>query len=362
MKECGLLSFLENFNYKEKYYSLVSIQLTLAFCFLLRIQSIEKISRQSPGELGKSIGLDRIPVVETIRKIIGDVSVDGQSTLWLGNLSKFWMASFPELAGVLYIDGHENPYFGKNNKLPRKYLTRLRLAMRATTDYWVNDKIGQPFFSISKSINPGMIKVIKEEIAPRLEKDIPNQANQEQLSKDKQLHKFMLVFDREGYSNDFTIDMWEKRIAICTYKKYVKDKWDESEFREYKIEDENGKTEKIKLAERSILIEGKESEKLPRALQQIRFIETDEEIEVKIGYKHSKKKRQQWIREIRKLTEKEHQISIISSNYKLSIVNIGQYMFARWRQENFFKYMMSNFGIDFIISYLKNDIDEVVIL
>ena len=33
-------------------------------------------------------------------------------------------------------------------------------------------------------------------------------------------------------------------------------------------------------------------------------------------------------------------------------------MFARWCQENFFKYMMQNFGIDFLISYFKENIDD----
>ena len=358
MIECGLLSFLENFKFNEKYYSLSSILLTLSFCFLLRVKSIEKISQESPGELGKSIGLDRIPEVKTLRNKIAILSINEQPKQWLGDLSKHWMQSSPELAGVLYIDGHESAYFGKGNKLPRKFITRLRLAMRATTDYWVNDKLGQPFFSISKSVNSSMIKVIKEEIVPRLEKDIPNQPTEEQLSMDKLLHKFMIVYDREGYSNDFTIDMWEKRIAVCTYKKYAKDKWDEAEFREYEIENENGEKEIIKLAERAILIEGKESEKLPQPQKQVKFIQTDNGLQVKVGYKHTKKKRKLWIREVRKLTEKGHQTSIITTNYKLSIVLIGLYMFARWCQENFFKYMMENFGIDFLISYLQNDIND----
>lgn len=358
MIECGLLSFLKNFKFEEKYYSLSSILLTLSFCFLLRVKSIEKISRESPGELGKSIGLDRIPEVKTLRNKIALLSINEQSKQWLGSLSKHWMQSSPELAGVLYIDGHENPYFGKKNKLPRKYITRLRLALRATTDYWVNDRIGQPFFSISKSVNTSMIKVIKEEIIPRLEKDIPNQPTEEQLSMDKLLHRFMIVYDREGYSNDFIIDMWEKRIAVCTYNKYVKDKWDEAEFKVYEIETENGKKETIKLAERAILIEGKESEKLPQPQQQVKFIRTDNGIQVKVGYKHTKKKRQLWIREVRKLTESGHQTSVITTNYKLSIVLIGLYMFARWCQENFFKYMMENFGIDFLISYFQSGIDD----
>jgi hypothetical protein len=334
--------------------------MTLSFCFLLRVKSIEQISHESPGELGKSIGLDRIPEVKTLRGKIAVLSDENQSEQWLGKLSKGWMQSSPELAGVLYIDGHQNPYYGTDNKLPRKYMSRLRLALRATTDYWVNDKIGQPFFSVSKSINEGMISVIKNQIVPRLKDDVPNQPDTEQLTEDRHLHRFMIVCDREIYSNDFFLDMWEERIAVCTYNKNVKDKWNPEEFKECEIQNEEGETEMVLLAERIILIEGKESEKLPQPQPCISFIQTEQGTIVKVGRKHTKKKRQLWVREIRKLTDNEHQTSIVTTNYKLSIALIGMYMFARWCQENFFKYMMQNLNIDSLISYLKTDIPDTI--
>lgn len=332
--------------------------ISLAFCILLRIKSIEKIGDEAPGELGKSIGLDRIPEIKTFRTKISDLSKDGQSEIWLGNLSKQWMQQNSELAGVLYIDGHNDVYYGKKNKLPRHYISRLRLAMRATTDYWVCDKIGQPFFSISKSISGSMIDVIKEEIVPRLENDVPNQPNEETLSNDPFLHKFMLVYDRECYSPDFMIDMWEKRIACCTYNKYVSDPWPETEFSEYEVENEYGEKETIQLAERATLLEGNETEDLPVPISVIEFEENEEGNKIKITKKRTKKKRQIWVREVRKIRDNGNQTSIITTNYKLSIVLIGIYMFARWCQENFFKYAMKNFGLDMIISYFLKDIND----
>ena len=41
---------------------------------------------------------------------------------------------------------------------------------------------------------------------------------------------------------------------------------------------------------------------------------------------------------------------------------IGLYMFARWSQENFFKYMMENFGIDTLVSYFKEKISDTSVL
>jgi len=148
----GILSGKNILQFNEGYYSLASILISLAFCILLRIKSIEKIGDEAPGELGKSIGLDRIPEVKTIRTKIEDLSKDGQSERWLGELSKEWMHQNSELAGVLYLDGHTDVYYGKKNKLPRCYISRLRLAMRATTDYYVCDKFRfpDPNFSTSR--------------------------------------------------------------------------------------------------------------------------------------------------------------------------------------------------------------------
>jgi hypothetical protein len=359
----GILSGKNILQFKEGYYSLSSILISLAFCILLRVKSIEKIGDEAPGELGKSIGLDRIPEVKTIRGKIVDLSKDGQSERWLGELSKQWMQQNSELAGVLYLDGHNDVYYGKKNKLPRHYISRLRLAMRATTDYYVCDKLGQPFFSISKSISGSMIEVIKTDIVPRLENDVPNQPDKETLLNDRFLHKFMLVYDRECYSPDFMIDMWEKRVACCTYNKYVSEPWPVTEFKEYEVENEYGEKEIIQLAERSILLEGNETEDLPEPISVIEFEENTEGNKVKITKKRTKKKRQIWVREIRKIRDHGNQTSILTTNYKLSVDLIGVYMFARWCQENFFKYAMKHFGLDMIISYFfkdVNDTDELV--
>jgi len=325
---------------------------------MLRSKSIEKISDEPPGELGKLIGLDRIPEIKTLRRKIAELSQNEQGKLWMGELSKQWMNMNSELAGVLYIDGHQDVYYGKTNKLPRHYISRLRLAMRATADYWVCDKLGQPFFSISKSINASMIETIKEDIIPVLEKDVPNQPGEEALISDPHLHKFMIVYDREGYSPDFMIDLWEKRIACCTYNKYAQDPWPEAEFTECEIENQNGEKTMVKLAERAVLLEGKQTEDLPLPMKVTEIEETTRGIQVKTINKRTKKKRQIWVREVRKLRDDGNQTSIITTNYKLTMVFIGMYMFARWCQENFFKYMIHNFGLDMIISYFFTEISD----
>ena len=80
-----------------------------------------------------------------------------------------------DTVGTLYIDGHVRGYHGGLTKPPRRYVSRERLCLRGTSDYWVNDATGRPFFMVEKAIDPGLIKTLEKDIVPRLLKDIPNQ-------------------------------------------------------------------------------------------------------------------------------------------------------------------------------------------
>jgi hypothetical protein len=135
---------------------------------------------------------------------------------------------------------------------PKRFVSRMRLCLSGTTDYWVNDAIGQPFFVINKTISTGLISTINEGLLGRFDKDVPNQPSQEELSKNIYRSRYMLVFDREGYSPDFFYDLWQKRISIATYKKNVTDKWEESEFTGYTGKLPFGNEKTIELAERGV--------------------------------------------------------------------------------------------------------------
>lgn len=328
----GLLRYEDEFTLEKVYYPTSSVFISLAILSLLRVKTLSGAGSLPAGELGKTIGLDRIPEVKTLRTRIAKFCQNTDINKWRFNLSKDWMEDSPELSAVLYIDGHINLYYGKDIAPPKRFVSRMRLCLSGTTDYWVNDVIGQPFFVINKTISSGLISAVNEDLLDRFDRDVPNQPSQEELSKDKYRSRYMLVFDREGYSPDFFYDLWQKRISIATYKKNVTDKWDEAEFTEYTGRLPFGNEKTIELAERGVLLQNKSSKK-------------------KI-----------WAREIRKNSKSGHQTSIITTNFTLSIIMIGLYMFARWSQENFFKYMMQEFGIDTLVSYLKEKISDTSVL
>ena len=328
----GLLKYEDRFILENVYYPTSSIFISLAILSLLRVKTLSGVERLPSGELGRMIGLDRIPEVKTLRTRIAQFSEITDVRVWGLNLSRDWMEESPEYSAVLYLDGHIKLYYGKDKSPPKRFVSRMRLSLSGTTDYWVNDAMGQPFFVINKTISTGLISAIKENFIDQFLRDVPNQPTDDELLEDKYKSRFMLVFDREGYSPDFFYDLWQKRIAISTYKKNVKDKWADEEFSQYTGKLPFGTTKTIELAERGVLLQNKGSRK-------------------KI-----------WAREIRKKSKSGHQTSIITTNYSLSIIMVGLYMFARWSQENFFKYMMQEFGIDSLVSYMKEKVSDTSVL
>ena len=128
------------------YYTTLQVMVLLAWMALCRIKTVEQLQYHSPGELGKLLGLDRVPEVRCLRNKLTRLSADDAPEQWAALLSKDWLEADPDLAGSLYVDGHVRLYHGKKTKLPRRYVSRQRLCLRGTTDYWVNDALGQPFF------------------------------------------------------------------------------------------------------------------------------------------------------------------------------------------------------------------------
>lgn len=88
------------------FYSALHILLVLGFMALGRIKRPEHLRQTPPGELGKVIGLDRVPEVRTLREKVHLLAKTGDPAAWMRDLAKNWMESEPEEAGYLYVDGH----------------------------------------------------------------------------------------------------------------------------------------------------------------------------------------------------------------------------------------------------------------
>jgi hypothetical protein len=317
----GLLDGVQKILGKMKgYYTMFHVLLLLAFMSLSRIKTVEQLRGCPPGEFGKLLGLDRIPEVRCLREKMDILSADEAAEKWASHLSEKWMNQDPDTAGTLYIDGHVRVYNGQLTQLPRRYVSRQKLCLRGTTDYWVNDAIGCPFFVVEKPGDPGLLQTMEMEIVPRLCNDVPNQPSDIQLKKNPYRCRFAMVFDREGYSPGFLRKMWrEHRIACITYHKFPGDDWPTQWFKEHQVLMPSGEIVEMQLAEMGSLV-GSGNNAI-------------------------------WVREIRKLTDSGHQTSLISTGYDLCHTHLAARMFSRWCQENFFRYMRQHFEFDILSEY-----------
>ena len=317
----GLLEGAEKYlTFQDGYYALDSLLILLAFMALCRMETVEELRRHAPGEWGRLLGLDRAPEVRTLRGKIHEISQDGNPKEWSASLCQRWMENAPGQAGVLYIDGHVRVYHGDQTALPKHYVAREKLCLRATVDYWVNAMDGQPFMVFNQVVDHGLIKAIEEDILPSLESLHP--AFKDPAPK---THRLTLIFDREGYSPDFFRRMRDQKIACVTYRKNVTDAWPEEEFSAQQVPLVSGQIVTQKLAERGVPL----SNKL-------------------------------WVREIRKLTERGHQTAIIATDYHTIAPMLAGQMFARWSQENFFRYARENFGLDRLADYSTEEITDPI--
>ena len=76
---------------------------------------------------------------------------------------------FIPLSKFLYVDGHQRIYFGSKANLPSKYISRQKLCLAATTEYWVNDPSGLPVLVVTGELTEKLEQAIEEMIIPELE-------------------------------------------------------------------------------------------------------------------------------------------------------------------------------------------------
>ena len=332
---CGLPALLavgllrgvrEFFSWPKGYYPLESIFVALALMALARVRSLEALRYQPAGEWGKLLGLDRIPEVRTMRDKISVLCQGPEATAqWGSQLAQEWMAAHAGEGGFYYVDGHVRVYHGEAALRPKSYVAREQLCLRASLDYWVNAMDGQPFFVITQDLNERLIQTLQEQIVPRLLAEVPNQPCDQELKANKWAHRFVIVFDREGYSPKLFKDLLQQRIAIISYAKRCKssEDWPVEEFAQRKVKLINGEEVTFQMAERGV--------RLSNGL---------------------------WVREVRHRDERGHQTAILSTDFIDSLEKVAAALFARWCQENFFRYMMEHYALDRFVEYGSESIPE----
>ena len=294
---------------KNGFFGLNSVLSTLVLMALLRIKTMEQLPSHAPGEFGLVLGLDRSPEMKTLRRKLAELGERRKSLELQAAFADRWAAEQPELLGFLYVDGHVRPYNGRTHKLPKTHVPRRRLCMPATTDYWVNDAFADPLFFVTAAGNEGMLVMLNEAVLPEVRTIVG-------------ARRVTLILDRECWSPANFKTWSENGFDVMTYRKGRYDAWAEEDFEEHTLRQAGRKSIVYKLAEAPLTLSN-------------RF----------------------QLREVRCLTENGHQTSIVTTRTDLGVLEVAERMFARWRQENFFRYMRHEFDLDHLSTYAVEPAD-----
>jgi DNA-binding CsgD family transcriptional regulator len=283
------------------FYGLRTTLVAYVLLALLRIPRPEALKEYAPDGLGHIVGLDRMPEVKTLRRKLGRLAQMKRSHELGQELARRRVRERGRLFGFLYVDGHVRAYHGKHS-IPKAFLTRTRLAVPATTDYWVNDKKGDPLFVVTAMANAAMTRMLLSML--------------EEARKLVGSHRrITIVFDRGGWSPILFQKLLET-FDILTYRK--------GRFRHI--------SEK-RFVLRKARLDGRSVEYLLHD-QPVRFL-----------------KGKLRLRQVTRLTDTGHQTPVLTSRWDLRDIIVAYRMFERWRQENFFKYMRQEFLIDALADY-----------
>ena len=186
------------------FYGLRTTVVTLLLMALLRIKRPEGLKEHSPRQLGQILGLDRAPEVKTLRGKLARLAAHGRAGDFGRALARRRVAARGHAMGFLYVDGHVRAYHGAR-EIPKTHLARMRIAMPATTDYWINDAQSEPLFVVPTEANKGlvaMLPIVLEEV-----RKLPGD------------RRVTVVFDRGGWSPRLFAKLIADGFDILTYRK-----------------------------------------------------------------------------------------------------------------------------------------------
>ncbi|MEE9185220.1 MAG: hypothetical protein V3U39_12210 [Acidimicrobiia bacterium] len=299
-------------------YGLETMVALLIFMALWRIKRVEQLKAYPPLELGKALGLPRVPEMKTVRRKLGLLAGRGKARETMLKLAEVRVQQEEDLLGYLYVDGHVRAYSGKHD-LAKGFSTARHMPVRATTDTWANDRHGDPVFVVTSEMNEGLTKMLRPVLRQAREL-----AGGESMT---------VIFDRGGWSPQLFVELIEEGYHLITYRKGRSPDLAEEAFETRVLE-----------------VDGRE----------VRYRLCDE-AQVRVGQARLEwsdgSRRPLLMRQVTRLTDTGHQTQVLTSRADLEAEQVLWQMFARWRQENFFKYMRQEFAIDGLVEYGATGVD-----
>ena len=329
LRHAGLLSLPSGF------YSLPALLLLWAFLLLARVRNAEGLRYEQPGEWGALLGLDRCPCARTLRRRSRQLAASAGLQDWIGAVARDWCRQDPAAVATLFVDGHVQVYSGQG-RLPKHFVTRQRLALPAAAGYWVHALGGAPLLCLHRQVDAGMVREIWTGIVPQLRRlgllaEGPEAAGSEP--------RLTLVFDREGWSPQLFRELRAVGIAVVTWRKGVQaERWPESEFRAVDIP--------LRTPLGAATLQGRLAERAADlgagcAGREIRFWG---ERRLRGTGKGGEPRQPRELAGQPSATQR--QAALVTTHPGLAAEQAAGLLRSRWTQENFFKYMRAEFGLD----------------
>lgn len=278
------------------FYGLRTSLLTLLLMALWRLKRPEALKEHSPADLGRVLGLDRAPEAKTLRRKLARLAACQRAAEFGRALAQRRVALRGTAMGFLYVDGHVRVYHGQH-RLPKAHVARMRLSMPATSDYWVNDKDGDPLFVVTAEANAGLVKML-----PGLLQEVRRLVGKRRVT---------FVFDRGGYSPKLFQGILAAGFDLLTYRKGRYPPIPKARFRKHATRQDG---------------------------RLITYVLADQEVRLLKGKLR--------LRQITRLMDDGHQTPILTSRRDVGAALLACRMFERWRQENFFKYLREEYALD----------------
>ena len=326
IKELGLVDIftetvrenLDSDELKEHFYGLEEFIKTLIFLIIFRFPSFEQFKKVSALEFGPLIGYDRTPCVHTLRDRLDEIANFEACNELMERLAKEYLKHGLIDIGVLYLDGHPVPYYGRN-VTPKKFFSTRNLALKADQHIFVNGKNGRPFIFKLTDASKKFAEIIPE-IA-----DDAKALIQEETERDAPL---VLVFDREPYSAKLFKKLDEKGYIFISWRKWDK-KVSLANFTEKVHWENNNTTLTYRIYRREITVGRKR-----HPVEAISFYCEDD-------FDPEKDSPATLVTNAGKFNPEDYQDFTGLSSLKLI-----QLISGRWKQENFFKTMKNHYFMD----------------
>lgn len=283
-----------------------AVTLTLFFLTLLGKPTVESAKHLRRRAFGAVVGSGRAPAVKTLRRKLAELVAHKRAAEFGTRLARRWVDAGIVATAYLYVDGHMKAYTGQR-RLQEVWNSQRRMPLPGVHTYHVADGHGRPLLLVTEQLSTNLAKAM-----PRIIEAIHEVLDE---------RPFTVVFDRGGYDGKLFTWLNEQHIGFITYQRG------------------NPKLPADAFGRRESRFEGR----------RVRFwIAADQ---VTIGDSGP------W-RRIVVRTADGHQTPILTNlDPQIGAARIACLMFARWRQENLFKYMGAHHGLDQLVSYGADAVD-----